>query len=136
MVQDIEVPVDRLPEFLSFFHREIGIEPVWVCPLRQRDPDAVWPLYSLDPGTTYVNVGFWSSVTLPYGVDPEAGRVNRRIEDVVTALGGRKSLYSTSYYARDEFDRLYGGEVYRRLRRSYDPESRLSDLYAKCVERA
>ncbi len=38
VVQDIEVPVDRLGEFLEFFHREVGIEPIWVCPLRQRDP--------------------------------------------------------------------------------------------------
>ena len=40
VVQDVEVPVDRLAEFLDFFHREVGIEPVWVCPLRQRDPTA------------------------------------------------------------------------------------------------
>jgi FAD/FMN-containing dehydrogenase len=38
VVQDIEVPVERLAEFLEFVHREVGIEPVWVCPLRGRDP--------------------------------------------------------------------------------------------------
>ena len=27
VVQDIEVPVDRLVEFLEFFHEEVGIEP-------------------------------------------------------------------------------------------------------------
>ena len=43
MVQDIEVPVDALPEFLDFFHEEVGIEPIWVCPLRNetRMPMAV-----------------------------------------------------------------------------------------------
>ena len=40
VVQDIEVPVAALPGFLEFFHREVGIEPVWVCPLRPRRPDA------------------------------------------------------------------------------------------------
>ena len=34
-----------------------GIQPVWMCPLRQRDPAAVWDLYALDPKTLYVNVG-------------------------------------------------------------------------------
>ena len=135
VVQDVEVPVDALPEFLSFFHREVGIEPVWVCPLRQRDPQARWPLYELDPATTYVNVGFWSTVPVPPGVDPADGRVNRRIERVVTELGGRKSLYSTAFYDREEFARLYGGDTYERLRAEYDPAGRLPDMWTKTVGR-
>lgn len=67
VVQDIEVPVERLAEFLDFFHREVGISPVWVCPLRTRDPETTWPLYELDGATTYVNVGFWSTVPVPPG---------------------------------------------------------------------
>ena len=133
VVQDVEVPIEALPEFMDFFHRDVGIEPVWVCPLRQRDPDAVWPLYQFDATKTYVNVGFWSTVALPDGVDPAAGTVNRRIERKVTELGGRKSLYSTSYYGRDEFWSIYGGETYRTLKQRYDPQHRLLDLYDKCV---
>jgi FAD/FMN-containing dehydrogenase len=135
VVQDIEVPVDRLPEFLEFFHTEVGIAPVWLCPLRARDPRRRWPLYELDPATTYVNVGFWSTVAVPYGVDPAEGRVNRRIEQVVSELGGRKSLYSTAFYTRDDFDRHYGGADYRRLKARYDPDSRLLDMYDKTVGR-
>ena len=135
VVQDIEVPVDRLPEFLDFFHREVGIEPVWVCPLQQRDPAARWPLYEFDPKVLYVNVGFWSTVALPDGVEPDDGTVNRRIEEVVTALDGRKSLYSTAFYDRETFWSIYGGDDYRRLKSIYDPQGRLRDLYAKVVER-
>ncbi len=135
VVQDVEVPVEALPEFLDFFHREVGIEPVWVCPLRQRDPAVSWPLYELDPAVTYVNVGFWSTVPLPAGADPAEGRVNRRIEEVVTSLGGKKSLYSTAYYEREEFDRIYGGTAYAALRSAYDPAGRLPDLWTKTVGR-
>jgi len=135
VVQDIEVPVDRLPEFLDFFHREVGIEPIWVCPLKQRDPEARWPLYEFDPDVLYVNVGFWSTVPLPDGVDPEEGRVNRRIEEVVAELDGRKSLYSTAFYSRDEFWATYGGDDYERLKKEYDPNQRLLGLYEKVVER-
>ncbi|SFQ59021.1 FAD/FMN-containing dehydrogenase [Amycolatopsis arida] len=130
VVQDIEVPVERAAEFLDFFHREVPISPVWVCPLRQR-ADVRWPLYELDPDTCYVNFGFWSSVPLPDGA--EEGTTNRRIERVVADLGGRKSLYSASYYPEDEFWRLYNGPAYRELKRRYDPEERLLDLYDKCV---
>jgi len=53
----------------------------------------------------------------------------------VTRLGGRKSLYSDSFYAEDEFWRLYNGDAYRKLKRDYDPDERLLDLYEKCVRR-
>jgi len=107
---------------------------VWICPLRQRDPGAHWPLYEFDPDVLYVNVGFWSTVPLPPGVDPAEGRVNRRIEQVVTELDGRKSLYSTAYYDRDAFWSIYGGAEYARLKEHYDPAGRLKDLYAKVVQ--
>ncbi|MDP4013444.1 MAG: FAD-binding oxidoreductase [Candidatus Nanopelagicales bacterium] len=133
VVQDVEVPVDALPEFMDFFHREVGITPVWLCPLRQRDPAARWPLYQFDPDTTYVNVGFWSTVPVPEGVEAESGTINRRIEAEVTRLGGRKSLYSTSFYPRDEFYRIYGKDQYWNLKHKYDPGGRFAELYDKCV---
>ncbi len=135
VVQDIEVPVDRLAEFLDFFHTEVGIEPIWVCPLKQRDPQARWPLYEFDPEVTYVNVGFWSTVPLPRGVDPAEGRVNRRIEQVVTDLDGRKSLYSSAYYSPEEFRSIYGGDAYDEVKKTYDPQGRLLGLYDKVVRR-
>ncbi|MFA7324418.1 MAG: hypothetical protein WC005_08670, partial [Candidatus Nanopelagicales bacterium] len=134
VVQDIEVPVDRLPDFLGFFHREVGIEPIWICPLKQRDPSARWPLYEFDPDTLYVNVGFWSSVPVPPGGDPRTGEMNRRIEAEVTKLDGRKSLYSTAFYDRDTFWSIYGGSEYPALKDRYDPQGRLLGLYEKVVE--
>ncbi|MGH3679303.1 MAG: FAD-binding oxidoreductase [Natronosporangium sp.] len=130
VIQDVEVPVERTAEFLEFFHAEIGISPVWLCPLRLRAPHA-WPLYPLDPGELYVNVGFWSGVPLPPGAGD--GFHNRRIERVVNELGGHKSLYSTVHYPEDEFWRRYNGDAYAAVKQSYDPDARLPDLYEKCV---
>jgi FAD/FMN-containing dehydrogenase len=128
VIQDIEVPVERLPEFLDFFQREIGMSPVWLCPLRARD---TWPLYPLEPGRTYVNVGFWGTVPIPPGRLPE--HHNRLIEREVARLDGHKSLYSTAFYTRDDFWRHYDGETYKRLKEAYDPDRRLLDLYDKTV---
>jgi FAD/FMN-containing dehydrogenase len=133
VIQDIEVPVARLAEFVEFLDAQTGIEPVWFCPLTQRDPDAEWPLYALDPATTYVNVGFWSTAPLPPG--EREGFHNRAIENKVSELGGRKSLYSTAYYPEDEFWRSYGGDAYDLLKKTYDPDGRLLDLYSKTVLR-
>ncbi|HEY2062061.1 MAG TPA: FAD-binding oxidoreductase [Amycolatopsis sp.] len=133
VVQDIEVPLERAAEFLEFFEREIPISPVWVCPLKGRPGGVSWPLYEMNPDALYVNFGFWSAVPLDPG---EAGDThNRMIEAEVTALGGRKSLYSDSFYEADEFWRLYNGDAYRKLKGAYDPDSRLLDLHEKCVRR-
>ena len=133
VVQDVAIPIERAADFFGFFVREVGISPFWLCPLRQRDPEARWDLYALDPETTYVNFGFWSTVPVKDG-GPD-GAHNRRIERVVEELGGHKSLYSTSYYRRDEFWRLYNGPAYDALKQTYDRQHRLMDLFEKCVQR-
>jgi FAD/FMN-containing dehydrogenase len=130
VVQDVEVPLERTAEFLDWFLHNVPIEPIWLCPLQLRDRNG-WPLYPIAPGHTYVNVGFWSSV--PAG--PEKGYTNRMIEEKVSALAGHKSLYSDAYYSPDEFDELYGGEAYKTVKKSYDPNSRLLSLYEKAVQR-
>jgi FAD/FMN-containing dehydrogenase len=130
VIQDIEVPIGRTVEFLDWFLANVPIEPIWLCPLRLRD-DEDWPLYPLRPNRTYVNVGFWS--TVPVG--STEGEANRRIERKVSELDGHKSLYSDAYYEPDEFDELYGGTTYRAVKRRYDPDARLLDLYAKAVQR-
>jgi len=132
VVQDIEVTIARAAEFFDFLVREIPITPFWVCPLRPREPSR-WVLYLLEPDATYVNFGFWSTVPLADG-RPD-GTHNRRVEQVVEELGGRKSLYSDSYYSPDEFWRLHDRRAYDQVRRAYDAEGRLADLYGKCVER-
>ena len=132
IVQDVEVPLDRSPGFLEELFRDVGLSPVWLCPLRQRDTGARWDLYPLDPGTLYVNFGFWGAVPLAPG--EVEGERDRRIEQTVSAHGGHKSLYSTAYYPRQEFWERYGGERYWRVKRRYDPDGRLLDLYEKCVQ--
>lgn len=131
VIQDVDIPIERAPEFLAFFQREIGILPVWICPIRAPRPAANFPLYPMDPSVTYVNFGFWDVVKSRTA--HALGHFNRQIERKVAELGGIKSLYSDSYYTREEFDALYGGETYRRLKAKYDPQNRLRDLYDKCV---
>jgi FAD/FMN-containing dehydrogenase len=130
VVQDIEVPMERTTKFLEWFLATVPISPIWLCPLRLRDQEG-WPLYPIQPGQPYVNIGFWSSV--PAGATE--GATNRLIEAKVTELDGHKSLYSDSYYTREVFDELYGGETYKTVKKIYDPDSRLLDLYAKAVQR-
>jgi FAD/FMN-containing dehydrogenase len=131
VIQDVEIPVDRGAEFLRFFSANVGMSPVWMCPLRLRDERA-WPLYPLRPGEVYVNFGFWGTVPLPAGARTD-GHYNRLVEDEVARLDGHKSLYSTSFYPEEEFYRRYNGDAYQALKRAYDGQGRLLGLYEKCV---
>jgi FAD/FMN-containing dehydrogenase len=130
VVQDIEVPVERLGEFLDWFDAEIGMRPVWLCPLRAH---RAWPSYPLEPGHTYVNVGFWGTVHV--GPDAPTSPRNRAIEDKVAELDGHKSLYSEAFYDRETFDRLYDGANLAAVKDRYDPDHRLSTLFDKAVGR-
>jgi FAD/FMN-containing dehydrogenase len=144
VVQDVEIPLARTADFLTWFLKEVPIEPVWLCPIQLRDAGATaafarefdsapWPLYPLRVGQPYVNVGFWSTVAIVEGA--QDGDVNRRIEAEVSEHDGHKSLYSDAYYGEDEFWTLYGDADYHAAKRRYDPSARLLDLYAKAVKR-
>lgn len=152
VIQDVEIGLDKLPEFIDWFLAQVPIEPIWLCPIQLRpaseagqpgelpsaksaaagpDERVPWPLYPMRRGEAYVNVGFWSTVPiLPGRTD---GDVNRMIEDEVTGLGGHKSLYSDAYYDEDTFNALYGGSDYDVVKKRYDPDGRLPSLYEKAV---
>jgi FAD/FMN-containing dehydrogenase len=129
VIQDVEIPLERAPEFARFFNREIGIKPVWICPVAAYDSSVSYPLYPMNPRALYMNFGFWDAVRTEH----EEGYFNRKVEDKVRELDGKKSLYSTSFYSRDEFWQLYDERTYRRLKTQYDPMGKLKDLYEKCV---
>ena len=135
VVQDIEVPVDQLPDFLDWFDAEIGMRPVWLCPLVSQGTAAggKWPTYPLEPGLLYVNVGFWGTVHVgPEAVDAPR---NRAIEQKVHELGGHKSLYSEAFYDHETFDALYDGPHLAAVKAVHDPDNRLTSLYDKAVKR-
>jgi FAD/FMN-containing dehydrogenase len=138
VVQDVEIPIEGTADFLVWLFENVGMSPVWLCPLRLREPAgpgtaAKWPLYPLRPCQLYVNVGFWGTVPITGG--RADGDVNREVESAVARYAGHKSLYADSYYDEATFDAIYGGGTYREVKAAYDPERRLTDLYDKAVGR-
>jgi FAD/FMN-containing dehydrogenase len=133
VIQDVDIPVERAAEYLAFMHAEVGILPIWICPIRAPDLGSPFPLYPLPPGRIYVNFGFWDVISSRQPHPP--GHFNRMVEHKVSELGGIKSLYSDSYFSKDEFWSIYDANAYADLKRKYDPSGALGDLYAKVVER-
>lgn len=133
VIQDVDIPLEHASRFLAFLLREIGILPIWVCPIRPSASAKRFTLYPLDPARIYVNFGFWDVLRRPERL--ERGHFNRRIEAEVEANGGVKSLYSDSYYDEAAFWRLHDRNAYQALKARYDPQGRFPDLYAKTVLR-
>lgn len=134
VIQDVEIPVQRTPAFVRWFDEQVSMRPVWLCPVALRPgPDGAheWPLYPLEPGQLYINVGFWGTVPIEDG--RQDGDVNRMVERAVADHDGHKSLYSDVFYDREAFDAAYGGKAYAAVKDEYDPGHRLTGFYEKVV---
>jgi FAD/FMN-containing dehydrogenase len=131
VIQDVDIPIARADEFLAFYAREIGLWPLWVCPIGVSKNEFV--LYPVRPGW-YVNFGFWDVKRTREARPP--GHFNRLIEEKVSELGGIKSLYSDSYFSEPDFRARYGGDAYDALKKKYDPAGAFPRLYDKCVLKA
>ncbi|HEX3062693.1 MAG TPA: FAD-binding protein [Usitatibacter sp.] len=132
VIQDVDIPIGHAPEFLAFLEREIGLWPVWMCPIGERESSSRFVLFPTRPGL-YVNFGFWDVKRTREAHPP--GHFNRAIEREVERLGGIKSLYSESFFSSEEFSRLYGGAAYAALKAKYDPGGVFPTLYEKAVLR-
>lgn len=129
MIQDIAFPIKKCVEFYQWFKKEIGIHPLFICPVK---PETVsTPLWNFPDKGVYCDIGFFDSIPTKY---PD-GYYNIKVEQKLIELNARKSLYSRSYYSEEEFKSLYyNGEDYARLKQKYDPHGRFATLYEKCVE--
>src|SRR5260221_5953667 len=58
VIQDVDIPVARAPEFLAFFLEEVGILPVWICPIGGCDTQRGIPLFPVHPHIPYLKFCF------------------------------------------------------------------------------
>lgn len=143
IIQDVGVPVPAAAEFLDWLDcpENFGQYPLWLCPLpagsagglegqtaeafkgtREKSTD------QSAHATALMNFGIWG---------PSAARdpgnfvaQNRRLEQKVQSLRGKKWLYAHAYYTEDEFWAIYNKPAYDALRRKYHAEY-LPTLYDK-----
>lgn len=134
VIQDLAIPIGHCTDFLAFLLHEIKILPIWVCPSKPQDTQVDYPLFHLDHDTLYVDFGFWDVIRTKE--KHPAGFFNRKVETEVERLDGIKSLYSESFFPKEEFWKIYNREAYTALKKTYDPRNKLRDLYEKCVLRA
>ncbi|KAK3995831.1 alpha/beta hydrolase fold-domain-containing protein [Cladorrhinum sp. PSN332] len=124
VVQDIAMPFETTEKFVDYTADQLGIWPLWLCPLKRRGSPTFHPFTTLPEGVErkeedmMLNVGVWG-----WGPSSPARFVqkNRELENKVRELGGMKWLYAHTYYPQEEFWPMYGGrQWYDGLREKYN----------------
>ena len=124
IVQDLSLPYSTAEEFINYSARDLGIWPLWLCPLKEMPSPSFHPSTTLpgpdDTAKPMLNIGLWGggSKQLERFIEQ-----NRALESNLTRLGGRKVLYAHAYYTEQEFWSLYDRGWYDDLRARYDATS-------------
>ncbi|PSK45366.1 hypothetical protein B9Z65_2506 [Elsinoe australis] len=115
IMQDISVPYKYVSDFVSYIQKEIGIYPLWLCPLLLKHE---WPLKPNDPTIPdrIMNIGMWGQGSKKLA---KFVQQNWDLEKRTRELHGLKCLYAQAYYTEEEFWRVYDKERYDMLRQKY-----------------
>lgn len=115
IIQDFCLPENRAGQFLEDVLEEPGTFPLWLCPIKgTRHPQIFSPhlLKKRNPHEYFINVGIYG---LPRHFS-SIESITKNLEKKTWDLGGRKVLYSHSYYSPTEFWQIYSKEEYEALR--------------------
>lgn len=129
LIQDCSLPQDRALSFLEYLDTNVGIYPLWICPLLPPKTAKVATYGFLDT-PLMINVGVWGEKNLPHDAFVT---LNRHLEAEVSRLKGCKVLYAHSYYTREEFWSIYRQDMYERLRSLAQSKPVFPDIYDKVV---
>ncbi|KAM3081811.1 hypothetical protein ACMFMG_004282 [Clarireedia jacksonii] len=135
VVQDLALPYDTAEAFISWVDRELGIWPLWLCPLRRCSLPTFHPVTdsrckkrsmneekekeksnATKMSQPMLNIGVWGWGPRDY---VEFVAKNRALEHKLMELGGRKWLYAHTYYTQEEFWSEYDCSWYQALREKY-----------------
>ncbi|KAF2671256.1 FAD-binding domain-containing protein [Microthyrium microscopicum] len=126
IVEDVAVPIPRAPGFLADLHSDLGIYPLWLCPLRFQETGLKIKHFPADTDTL-LNVGVWGAV--PKGKDYTGA--NRELEKRVRDCDGVKWLYAQMFYSEEEFWSIYDREAYEALREKFGATKSLPSVFDK-----
>ena len=125
IVQDLALPYSNVEQFIEYTDQNLGIWPLWLCPLRQSPPPTMHPHLKTPSPTNSVpepmlNIGLYG-----WGPsDPTAFlNANRDLERKALELNSMKWLYAHTYYSESEFWAIYDRQWYDALRAKYDATS-------------
>lgn len=126
-IHDFYVPLPKIEEALTHFTTQTQIYPIWACPVKGGNEEQILsPHYGHEK---FINFGFYGMAKTPLSFPA----LTASLEKKITELGGRKMLYSFSYYSKEDFSKIYVQNRYESLRLKYHATAAFPSLYDKTV---
>lgn len=126
IIQDFYIPESKAVEFIDYSLEGNGITPIWLCPVKASRERQLFSPHSVEGKTeNFIDIGIYGLPTSPMPV--------RELERMTQQLGGRKMLYSHSYYSEAEFWNIYSEKEYRDLRKKYFADGQWLDITKKTL---
>jgi len=130
-IQDYYIPEQKTADFSEYVIRQYGITPIWLCPMKAtQTPQFLSPHYSeVCENKLFFDVGVYG-----FAKDNQKGdSVVYDLDKLTVSLGGKKMLYSYSYYTIEEFWKIYPKEKYQKLRQKYFASNSFLDITDKVL---
>lgn len=129
-IQDYYLPAEKTAEFCNYVLGTYGITPLWLCPMKPtKKPQILSPHYH-ERASLLFDVGI-------YGMPKEMLQGSHTVRDLdllCYRMGGRKMLYSYTYFNEEEFWKYYDRDAYQILRERYFADSIFHDVVSKVLE--
>ncbi|MBA3602081.1 MAG: FAD-binding oxidoreductase [Parachlamydiaceae bacterium] len=142
MIQDYCIPGNKAYSFLEQILDDPGIYPMWLLPIKGTKSPQIFAPHLLpdsdkeekkasekEENSHFINFGL-------YGIPNYSGpveQITRKLEQTIRLLGGKKVLYSHSYYSREEFWEIYSHASYKALREKTGAEGFWHDIVDKVL---
>lgn len=130
IIQDFYTPAKQVPFFFKYLTENIGIYPLWFCPLLgTQTPQYASPHFGKE--RFFINIGV-------YGMPNSSSNtvdLTIQLEKKIISFGGKKMLYSLTYYDEKSFNDIYHGSELSMLREKFHAEKSFLSLYNKVTAR-
>lgn len=129
---DVFIPLNRMPEFISWYAKEFAHFPLWCVPYgRVRDYEWLVPTFYDD-----MNDNMLVDLAI-YGMKQTGDKhYHRLMEAKLRELGGLKTLISHNYYSHAEFWAIWNKDNYDIVKARLDPQNIFRDVYTKTCHTA
>ncbi|KAK2159843.1 hypothetical protein LSH36_145g06026 [Paralvinella palmiformis] len=133
IIQDMLIPLETLADSLNFFHQELNIYPLWLCPFKLFNNPGFIRLDG-ERDLMYVDIGAYGAPKQP---SYRCVETTRRLEKFVRDHHGFQMLYADSYMTRDEFRAMFDHSLYDKMRNELcDSKKAFPEIYDKVNRKA
>ncbi len=133
LIQDWEVPWRHAKSLLDFALDNVDLEwRPWLITLIKTSAKAT--NYPMEKNELYLNLGCYSFAVKQKGA--EKYHNTKIMDEYCFTHNGIKMLYSSTFLPEAEFNAIYNGAAYAKVKAKYDPKQLQPSLYEKTVKAA